>query len=757
MSLRALRKYGVAATIKFSIFESDGIDFRVDAVHAAGDTKISKDEGAEINTTNGFVDEGTGYSIVLTATEMQAARIEVFVVDQTDPKVWLDKPLVIETYGNTASQHGFDLNLPLTDEPIYDNKIWVNTTGGGSAGTVSNVNGTRGNPSSNIADALTLSGSENIDTIHFSSLSSITAAASIVNKVLEGDNWTIALGGQNFANTLIKDANLSGICTGAIVSMDDCNLSSCTLPAGVFRRCGFLGTITIASAAEYTFDKCYDRTSGATPPSIDFASQANTDVKNTHYDGRIEVENMNSTGTDTMVLTGSGELTLNANNAFGAAITLSNDFSVIDNASANVALTRTISLSDLRQIIGTTLVEDTLGRIAKNVEFFFENGDAQTPKIVDDVGTSILTGPKDFFALSQTETEVNVISGGFADTAAIGGDQFIFARTATDLDLRLNFNVGANIKMTSFQVLAGLDTSGQRTAEIQLFDFVGAQFDFFDTMTDSSSELDFFPHSGVDPKYTDTNGDVIIRFKSVDLQLANRINVDLAKVTAIVDAGSIPSSSEIAQDVWLLGDTLHGKGPYRGASLAFTEVDTATSQTEFILNSGPTQDITQSGVIVLFTDKDNKDNIGLGTVVSWTAATLTLIIESEVGFVVAAGDNVDMFLASTAVDIKDNDVNKKIIAQAIKEFDSSVLSIGANSLLQEIFSQVFDVNLIQVDGAINADGQSFNLVFQLAAAMAAGRFELDTPVDGQTTYFKFDGITPLFVVATTNKIRSRIS
>ena len=72
-----LRKYNVQTTINFQLFEIDGVDFKVDAVHAVGDTKVMKDEGAEANTANGFTDEGQGYSIVLSATEVQAARIVV--------------------------------------------------------------------------------------------------------------------------------------------------------------------------------------------------------------------------------------------------------------------------------------------------------------------------------------------------------------------------------------------------------------------------------------------------------------------------------------------------------------------------------------------------------------------------------------------------------------------------------------------------------------------------------------------------------
>lgn len=105
-----LRKYGEVTTINFELFEIDGVDLRVDAAHVAGDTTIMQNEGAEANTANGFIDEGQGYSIVLTATEMQAARISVYLVDQSATKAWLDRVLIIETYGNAAAQHAFDLD-----------------------------------------------------------------------------------------------------------------------------------------------------------------------------------------------------------------------------------------------------------------------------------------------------------------------------------------------------------------------------------------------------------------------------------------------------------------------------------------------------------------------------------------------------------------------------------------------------------------------------------------------------------------------
>jgi len=109
-----LRKYNQATNINFELFEVDGVDFRVDAVHASGDSVIMKDNGAEANTGSGFVDEGRGYSLALTAAEMSAARVVIYIVDQTATKIWLDKAIVIETYGNASAEHAFDLDTAST-------------------------------------------------------------------------------------------------------------------------------------------------------------------------------------------------------------------------------------------------------------------------------------------------------------------------------------------------------------------------------------------------------------------------------------------------------------------------------------------------------------------------------------------------------------------------------------------------------------------------------------------------------------------
>jgi hypothetical protein len=115
-----LRKYGELLTttkaITFSLFEVDGIDLRVDATFATGDVTISKDGGAEVNTTNLPVDEGKGYSIILTLAELTASQVRISIVDQTATKVWLDIELIVETYGNASAMHAFDLDTASTPQ-----------------------------------------------------------------------------------------------------------------------------------------------------------------------------------------------------------------------------------------------------------------------------------------------------------------------------------------------------------------------------------------------------------------------------------------------------------------------------------------------------------------------------------------------------------------------------------------------------------------------------------------------------------------
>ena len=102
-----LRKYGVLLTtakaIQFTLYQVDGVDIEPAATFAIGDIKISKDGAAEVDAANLPTDEGQGYRLILTAAELTASRIRLFIVDQTATKVWLDVEINIETHGHASA------------------------------------------------------------------------------------------------------------------------------------------------------------------------------------------------------------------------------------------------------------------------------------------------------------------------------------------------------------------------------------------------------------------------------------------------------------------------------------------------------------------------------------------------------------------------------------------------------------------------------------------------------------------------------
>lgn len=112
--MEILRKYGVQTDFYFSVIKRAVVDFAVGAdwTPAAGDVKISKDGGAAANVTNlpTAITMGNGamWKLTLTATEMQAAKIAVTVVDSATKAVE-DQMILIATYGHASAQHAVDL------------------------------------------------------------------------------------------------------------------------------------------------------------------------------------------------------------------------------------------------------------------------------------------------------------------------------------------------------------------------------------------------------------------------------------------------------------------------------------------------------------------------------------------------------------------------------------------------------------------------------------------------------------------------
>jgi hypothetical protein len=98
------RQYGVATTVRFGLRASNATNALPPQLTSApslvaGESQISKDGGAFINTTNLPTGVGNGvYALSLTAAEMQASNIMITIRDATGPAVWIDHLINIETF-----------------------------------------------------------------------------------------------------------------------------------------------------------------------------------------------------------------------------------------------------------------------------------------------------------------------------------------------------------------------------------------------------------------------------------------------------------------------------------------------------------------------------------------------------------------------------------------------------------------------------------------------------------------------------------
>lgn len=110
-----LRKYGVATAagthVRIPIIKAGSQDYAGsgDWTPAAGDVKISKNGGAQANIGTLPTYTNGAWQFQFTAAELQAATIEVQVVDSAT-KAIEDQFFIIETYGHASALHAMDFD-----------------------------------------------------------------------------------------------------------------------------------------------------------------------------------------------------------------------------------------------------------------------------------------------------------------------------------------------------------------------------------------------------------------------------------------------------------------------------------------------------------------------------------------------------------------------------------------------------------------------------------------------------------------------
>ena len=111
--------------------------------------------------------------------------------------------------------------------------------------------------------------------------------------------------------------------------------------------------------------------------------------------------------------------------------------------------------------------------------------------------------------------------------------------------------------------------------------------------------------------------------------------------------------------------------------------------------------------------------------------------------------------APTGGDATEANQNTLIAGQTVINDNVLINTAKLNSIISSL-GGVLQANIVQMNGFADADGVSYNKTMQLVNAMVNGRFKIDEPSVGQTTFYKRDDTSVLTVVSTSDVERTRI-
>ena len=306
----------------------------------------------------------------------------------------------------------------------YDNgAVWLDTNKS-NTNTEVNIDGTARNPVSTIAAVNTLLASTGLHRVQVAPGSSFTLAASQTDEVFVGEDWTLAMGGQDVSGSFFHGASISGTATSPTKEMHfvDCEINTCTLGEVHFNACGLGATITASAAGDYIFQSCYSNIAGSATPKFDFgAAVLSTNTTFANYSNGIEFDNFNNAGTDLLSLSGIGKVVYSAScsgtvNQRGhweetntGGVTINRDLS------AQNSVDILVDTADMQPKIGTP-TDTNLATDLANIQLGVPTA-AQLAYIVANAATGL---PVTFTTSGGTTTNavINLVDGGASSTTA---------------------------------------------------------------------------------------------------------------------------------------------------------------------------------------------------------------------------------------------------------------------------------------------------------------------------------------------------
>lgn len=197
--------------------------------------------------------------------------------------------------------------------------IYYDSTGGGSAGSTPFENGILDDPVDNMADLNILLAELPFCCIKVTSGSSITFAEAQEYQSFIGENWTLALGGQDINALFVHGADVSGIGI-ALTSkpkFEDCEINGVTISPSIFKECGYSGGFIAGAPGDYFFtNDSHSRIAGIVAPDFSYnAAIGPVNFNFRGYHGGQEIKEMR-TG-DNLSFDGDGQIIINADSSGG--------------------------------------------------------------------------------------------------------------------------------------------------------------------------------------------------------------------------------------------------------------------------------------------------------------------------------------------------------------------------------------------------------------------------------------------------------
>lgn len=231
------------------------------------------------------------------AAELGKVYIRLHCTGQSSPVLNTDQLYV--SYSITSRTVGY-----------ANGAVWIDTNTG-VAGADSFVHGVADNPVLSLADALTIATNNRLRKFEVGNGSSLTLAATTANKVFEGHEWVLALGGQNIASSMFIDASVSGTGTGSFAEFETCEIGTVTLDPCFMHNCSFGSTFTIGAAGDYFFYNCHSSVAGTSAPVIDMGAVGNVTISLRRWSGGLTINNISSGDVVSIDAVSGGTITLN--------------------------------------------------------------------------------------------------------------------------------------------------------------------------------------------------------------------------------------------------------------------------------------------------------------------------------------------------------------------------------------------------------------------------------------------------------------